>query len=106
MWRKELAEGYLEGREIAIELTVGGECGDYLPSLAIYDKERNMWYYFDNDIPVGATPDEAVKNAIEFLERVIIGLEEPALKISPVKGAPEEVYEKLERFLKGLRDEG
>jgi len=104
MWREKLAEGYIENGEIAVELTVGGECGEYLPSLAMYDKEKDMWYYFDNDIPLGMTQDEAIKNAIEFFEKVILGLEKPVLKVSPVKGAPDEVYEKLERFLRELRD--
>jgi len=104
MWREKLAEGYLENEEIVIELTVGGECGEYLPSLALYDKKKKMWYYFDNDIPMGMTQEESVRNAIEFMEKVIVGLEKPILKISPVKEAPKEAYEKLERFLKELGD--
>ncbi|WP_457754640.1 hypothetical protein [Thermococcus sp.] len=107
MWREQLEKrGYLENSEILIELTIGGECGEYLPSLALYDKKEDTWYYFDNDIPPGMTQEEALRNAIEFFEKVVVGLEKPKLKISPIREAPEEVYEKFEKFLQGLRDEG
>ncbi len=107
MWREQLEKrGYLENSEILIELTIGGECGEYLPSLALYDKKEDTWYYFDNDIPPGMTQEEALRNAVEFFEKVVVGLEKPKLKISPIREAPKEVYEKFEKFLQGLRDEG
>lgn len=106
MWREKLEKGYLKNEEILIELTIGGECGEYLPSLALYDKESDAWYYFDNDIPPGMTQEEAMRNALEFFEKLVVGLEKPKLKLSPIREAPKEVYEKLERFLRGLENEG
>lgn len=104
-WKEKLRRGILENNEILIELTLGGECGEWLPSLALYDKERDSWYYFDNEIKTGFTEDEAFRNAIEFFEKLIIGLEVPVLKVSPFKEAPGEVYEKLKRLLEELKDE-
>ena len=106
MWREKLRQGILENDEILIELTIGGECGEWLPSLALYDKENDVWYYFDNDIMPGMTEEEAMRNAVEFFEKMVVGLEKPILKVSPLKEAPKEVYDKLEHFLKGLKDEG
>ncbi|NJE25621.1 hypothetical protein E3E22_03090 [Thermococcus sp. MV5] len=105
MWREKLKQGFLENDEIMIELSIGGECGEWFPSIALYDKENDTWYYFDNDIPPGADQEEGLRNAIEFFEKLVIGLEIPVLKLSPLKEAPQEVYKKLTRFLEGLRDE-
>lgn len=104
-WKGKLKRGILENEEILIELTLGGECGEWLPSLALYDKEKDLWYYFDNEIRTGFTEDEAFRNAVEFFEKLIIGLEVPILKVSPLKEAPKEVYEKLESLLEELRNE-
>jgi hypothetical protein len=105
MWREKLRQGFLENDKLMIELSIGGECGEWFPSLALYDKENDSWYYFDNDIPPGATEEEALENAIEFFEKLIIGLEKPKIKASPLKDAPEEIYEKLKQFLEELKRE-
>ncbi len=83
-WKGKLKQGILENEEILIELTLRGECGEWLPpSLALYDKEKDLWYYFDNEIRTGFTEDKAFRNAVEFFEKLIIGLEVPILKVSP-----------------------
>jgi len=105
MWREKLKQGFLENDKLMIELSVGGECGEWFPSLALYDKERDMWYYFDNDIPSGATEEEALENAIKFFEKLVIGLEKPKIKISPLKEAPGEIYIKLKELLDELKNE-
>ncbi|KPU63421.1 hypothetical protein EP1X_03520 [Thermococcus sp. EP1] len=105
MWREKLKQGFLENDEIMIELSIGGECGEWFPSLALYDKKNDTWYYFDNDIPPGTDQEEGLRNAIEFFEKLVIGLEKPVLKLSPLKEAPQEVYKKLTRFLGELRNE-
>jgi len=46
-----------------------------------------------------------MENAIKFLEKLIIGLEKPKIKSSPLKEAPEEVYKKVEVFLEELKNE-
>jgi hypothetical protein len=106
MWREQLKKGFIETDEFLIELTIGGECGEWLPSLALYDKLNDTWYYFDNDMFPGDTKEEAERNALELFEKLVIGLEKPILKISPMKEAPKEVYERLEKFLRKLREEG
>ncbi|MCO6040869.1 hypothetical protein [Thermococcus alcaliphilus] len=105
MWREKLKQGFLENDKLMIELSIGGECGEWFPSLALYDKENDSWYYFDNDIPPGATEEEALENAIEFFEKMIIGLEKCKIKISPLKEAPEEIYLKFKQFLEELKNE-
>ncbi|USS41689.1 hypothetical protein NF865_07960 [Thermococcus aggregans] len=105
MWREKLKQGFLENEELLIELSIGGECEEWFPSLALYDKEKDVWYYFDTDIPPGATEEEALENALEFFEKLIIGLEKPKIKVSPSKEAPEEIYIKLRRFLEELKNE-
>ncbi|ACS90189.1 hypothetical protein [Thermococcus sibiricus] len=105
MWREKLRQGFLENDKIMIELSIGGECGEWFPSLALYDKGKDMWYYFDNDILPGATEEEALENAIRFFEKLIIGLEKPKIKSSPLKEAPEEVYTKLRELLEELKNE-
>ena len=105
MWHEKLKQGFLENDKIMIELSVGGECGEWLPSLALYDKEKDSWHYFDNNIPPGTTEEDAMENAIKFLEKLIIGLEKPKIKSSPLKEAPEEVYKKVEAFLEELENE-
>jgi len=65
MWHEKLKQGFLENDKIMIELSVGGECGEWLPSLALYDKEKDSWYYLGNNILPGATEEEAMENVIK-----------------------------------------
>ena len=95
-WARHLRdEGYLEFAEFRIELTLDNTFMDldYIPRVIVYDEKTSRWHVLRNPIPKGKTLEENWDNAVEVLERIARGEEEPVFEDGEV----------AERFARALR---
>ncbi len=79
-WTKHLRdEGYLEFGNFRVELTLDNTFMDldYIPRVIVYDGKTGRWHVLRNPIPKGKTLEENWDNAIEVLERIARGEEDP-----------------------------
>ena len=79
-WKGKLREdGFLEIEGFRIELTLDNTFMDldYIPRIIVYDEETEKWHVLRNPIPRGKTLEEGWDNAVDVLERIAEGEEEP-----------------------------
>ncbi|WP_366078594.1 hypothetical protein [Thermococcus sp.] len=99
-WKRHLREeGYLEFGGFRVELTLDNTFMDleYIPRIIVYDEETERWHVLRNPIPKGKTLEDNWDNAIEVLERIAGGVEEP------IFGEPD-VAVRFARALRSLAD--
>lgn len=99
-WKRQLRrDGFLEIDGFRIELSLDNTFMDleYIPRIIVYDYENGKWHVLRNPIEGSSSFEELWDNAVETLERIVNGEEEPIF-------GDEEVGKRFIKSLKALGD--